>query len=212
MDKRLLWLSPIEGLADLVMPRQCCICGRELQAGEDCICIPCLLDLPLARLGNMERNSMALRYNERINSSCAEYEPFQRAMALLIYEADSPYSAIPRALKYRHAFAEGKYFARMLGECLASSPLFADVDLVVPVPLHWTRKLRRGYNQAEIIAREVAQCLGARLETGFIVRARRTRTQTRLKDRQPVKESSGARSRLAEGYFLPKTFFAAAAT
>jgi ComF family protein len=48
------------------------------------------------------------------------------------------------------------------------------------VPLHWLRKWRRGYNQAEVIARELARALGASLRADVLRRARRTRSQTSL--------------------------------
>ena len=54
------------------------------------------------------------------------------------------------------------------------------VDLVVPVPLHWTRRWSRGYNQAEIIARGVASELAVPACCRLLVRTRRTRSQTRL--------------------------------
>ena len=56
----------------------------------------------------------------------------------------------------------------------------SDVDAVIPIPLHWTRKWTRGYNQAEIIAREVAKVIGVPLRTDILERCRRTRTQTKL--------------------------------
>ena len=131
---------------------------------------------------------MADKYNDMCNRD--QYEPYQRAAALIYYRAESGYSAIPRALKYRGNFAAGRHFASMLGKRLAESPLFADVDLVVPVPLHWMRRLRRGYNQAEVIAREVARELEAArggdgasavaFEPRLLRRTRFTKTQTRL--------------------------------
>ena len=54
------------------------------------------------------------------------------------------------------------------------------MDVVIPVPLHWTRRWRRGYNQAEVIARELADVLGADLRTDILRRVRRTRSQVRL--------------------------------
>ena len=63
---------------------------------------------------------------------------------------------------------------------MASAPHWADVDVVIPVPLHWLRKWRRGYNQAAVIARELARELGAVLRTDILRRARRTRSQTSL--------------------------------
>ena len=108
------------------------------------------------------------------------HEPYAFAAALFFYNADSDYRHIPWHLKYEGGLAAGRFFARMLGERLAGSPQFADVDIVIPVPLHWTRRWRRGYNQAEVIARELADVLGADLRTDILRRARRTRSQVRL--------------------------------
>lgn len=192
MDERLLGVNPLIGLADLLLPRVCVVCGRALRVREECICTECAVGLPFALIEDMERNPMSLRYNERINSACTAYEPFQRAAALLVYEHDTPYSWIPRALKYRRDFVCGRFFARMFGTMLSGSELFMDVDLVIPVPLHWTRRLRRGYNQAEIIAREVAGVLGARLDTALLRRSRRTATQTRMREDEKLRNVSGA--------------------
>ena len=107
-------------------------------------------------------------------------QPYSYAAALFYYRGDSPYSLIPQALKYGRNIEAGRHFARMLGRELADSPLFADVDAVIPVPLHWVRRWRRGYNQAEIIARGIAEELEVPMLTGVLRRVRRTRTQTRL--------------------------------
>ena len=108
------------------------------------------------------------------------HEPYAFAAALFFYNSSSDYRRIPWHLKYEGGLAAGRHFARMLGERLAASPQFADVDVVIPVPLHWTRQWRRGYNQAEVIARELASALGAELRTDILRRSRRTRSQVRL--------------------------------
>lgn len=108
------------------------------------------------------------------------HEPYAFAAALFFYSSASDYRHIPWHLKYEGGLAAGRHFARMLGERLAASSQFTDVDVVVPVPLHWTRQWRRGYNQAEVIARELAAVLGAELRTDILRRVRRTRSQVRL--------------------------------
>jgi predicted amidophosphoribosyltransferase len=113
-------------------------------------------------------------------SDCPPREPYAFAAALFFYNADSSYRRIPWHLKYEGGLAAGRHFAHLLGARLAASPQFADVDVVIPVPLHWTRRWRRGYNQAEVIARELADVLGAELRTDILRRSRRTRSQVRL--------------------------------
>ena len=63
---------------------------------------------------------------------------------------------------------------------MACAEQFRDVDAVIPVPLHWLRRRRRGYNQAEVIAAAVARELDAALLPKALARRRRTGTQTRL--------------------------------
>jgi ComF family protein len=65
-------------------------------------------------------------------------------------------------------------------------------DLVCPVPLHWTRRFTRGYNQAEVIGREVARVLGVPFEPRLLRRVRRTGTQTKLSPEERAANISGA--------------------
>lgn len=93
--------------------------------------------------------------------ACREDRPaFDRLFALWSYE--EPFAAVIQAFKFRRL----DYLGRHLGEALAER--FAGeiaargepLDLVVPVPLHWRRRLGRGYNQAERIAGPLAARLG----------------------------------------------------
>ncbi len=120
------------------------------------------------------------------------HEPYARAAALFYYNSQASYRKIPQALKYHGAIGAGRHFARRLGRLLAASPLYQDVTLVVPVPLHWTRRRQRGYNQAEVIAREVAAALGVPMDARLLRRRRRTRTQTRLTVEQKAANVGGA--------------------
>jgi ComF family protein len=98
-----------------------------------------------------------------------------RLLALWSYEA--PLDAVIQALKFRRL----DYLGRHLGEEMASRwrEALAGADLVAPVPLHWRRRLARGYNQAERIACTLAGRLGLPLEP-LLVRRRGTPPQTSL--------------------------------
>jgi ComF family protein len=79
--------------------------------------------------------------------------------------------------KKRLAYDMGYQFARVLPEtCLKSS------DIAIPIPLHWTRKLSRGYNQAEYFGRGILDGADIRvpLHTDIVKRSRSTGTQTKL--------------------------------
>ena len=80
---------------------------------------------------------------------------YDRLLALWSYEP--PLDAVVRALKFGRLDYLGRHLGLALAEALGGE--LGGADLVVPVPLHWRRRLRRGYNQAERIARPLAGAL-----------------------------------------------------
>lgn len=138
---------------------------------------------------------MADKFNARFDNDT--YEPFSYAAALFFYPEDSSgedvhYDRITKAIKYNSNFEAASLFSDLLAEELASSPLFSDVDMVIPVPLHFLRHWKRGYNQAELIARSIARRLDAGLCTRTLKRRRRTRSQATLPMESKASNVQGA--------------------
>ncbi|MCM1502138.1 MAG: hypothetical protein NC115_05675 [Bacteroidales bacterium] len=170
----------IGAVADVLMPRHCAVCGRKLLVGEKYLCTACREDIPMTYNWNMPHNPMADRYNAMIQRGLERYEPYSFAAALFFFRSGSDYRNICYGLKYHGELAIGQHFGKMLGEKIACSQHFCDVDAIVPVPLHWTRKWKRGYNQAEVIARSIATVTGTKVYPEILVRRRHTKTQTKL--------------------------------
>jgi ComF family protein len=76
--------------------------------------------------------------------------------------------------EWRAAYDMGRWYGAELRE----SGLYADVDVVVPVPLHLGRRLWRGYNQSEYIARGIARELGVEVDARSVRRHRYNSSQT----------------------------------
>lgn len=197
-----------KALADFFLPERCVVCDGVLSRRERYLCCHCESDLPLTFYWLREHQPMAERYNARIQEYSLAYEDFGRAAALFFYQEQAGYKRIPQALKYEGRRALGRSFGRRLGRELACSPLFADVDLVVPVPLHPLRRFRRGYNQAAVLAQAIARAYSAvrpaswqtavpssavpLYDDGLVQRIRATKTQTRLSGEEKAKNVAGA--------------------
>ena len=98
--------------------------------------------------------------------------------AVCIYPYRGPIREVIHQLKYRNQ----PYCARFLGGQLATTwrEHAPDMpDAVIPIPLHWLKQLRRGYNQAELLASAMARALGVPLRF-VLLRSQRTRQQARL--------------------------------
>lgn len=96
-------------------------------------------------------------------------------MPLYLYEP--PLRAVVRQLKFGGLSYLGHHIAHLLAA--EERPALERADRIVPVPLHWRRRLRRGYNQAEEIARPLGRHLG-RPVTCSLIRVRSTRPQASL--------------------------------
>lgn len=134
----------------------CQACHGRLRPITDRTCAVCAR--PLA--GNLPEDWCC--------AACRHHPPaFDRLLALWSYEP--PLDAVVQALKFRRL----DYLARHLGEALAArwKEEIAGVDVVVPVPLHWARRLARGYNQAE----RIASILAHRFDRPLVAALRRGR-------------------------------------
>jgi predicted amidophosphoribosyltransferase len=174
-------LRGLRAAGEILLPRLCIVCGQRLLLDEKHLCLDCLADLPQTYYWSMSHNPMADRFNEIIqNEGSHGQERYAHAAALFFYHSEAEYRLIPYQIKYHGNISAGRYFGKMMGRRLAGSPLYQDVDMVIPVPLHWTRKWKRGYNQAEVIARGIAESLGVPVRTDLLKRCRRTLTQTKM--------------------------------
>ena len=162
------WLSIArESIADLLAPAACPICGTESDGMPICPdCRAGMLDaavrcprcaLPVGPWADLAKGCSACRGRPL---------GFDAAVAL------GPYAGPIRDLCLRLKHHRDAWLARWLAEHLAVAragalreAIGADPSrrsLVVAVPLHWRRRLARGYNQAEALADPLARALGLR--------------------------------------------------
>jgi ComF family protein len=91
-----------------------------------------------------------------------------------------PLSTLIHGFKYRHLVRHIRFLCAYLRFRPDLREWASTFDILIPVPIHATRKRERGYNQAEKIAREAARYLGLPVAAEALVRVRSTGTQTKL--------------------------------
>jgi ComF family protein len=110
-----------------------------------------------------------------------------------------PYRDVPRALVHALKFDRFDPLGVPLGRIAAERArgvldrLGVERRILVPVPLHWTRRIGRGFNQADLLARGVALALGRPMDPALLRRVRRGERQLGLSRRE--------RRRVLEGVF-----------
>lgn len=202
---------------DVLLPRVCIVCGERLNMEERHICLGCLADMPLTRFWERDHNPMADKFNEKVqkwleakDETEGKRERYAYAAALFFYHSEAGYRYIPYQIKYHGNLELGRFFGRMLGKKLVRTAeknggesgakdgncgmenIWSDVDMVIPVPLHWARQWKRGYNQAEVIAGAVAETMGVPIRNDILMRNRRTKTQVKLGIEEKARNVNGA--------------------
>ncbi len=138
-------------------PKRCVFCNLITEPPERFVCGGYESDLP--RPGSAcPRCALPVPVELPPGVSCAECQasppPWSRALAPLEYAF--PVDAAIKAMKFRRRLD----YLPAFDDELARLELPGDIDAVVPVPLHRWRQLRRGFNQAEELARPIARRLG----------------------------------------------------
>lgn len=85
-----------------------------------------------------------------------------------------------RRFKYGGERQLGRALGTMLTAYVVQDPILWPVDVIVPLPLHPHRLEQRGFNQAEVLARQLAAGLGRRLSADSLHRSKATAKQSQL--------------------------------
>ena len=167
----------MQSLLRLIYPAQCITCDTLL-ADDMALCGTCWRDTPFISGTVCDACGVPLP-GEGDGSAelCDDCLTIARAWAsgraALLYKGNA--RRIVLALKHGDRLELARPSARWMQS--VASPLLSRGQIMVPVPAHWSRMLRRRYNQAAILARELARLTGATYLPDALIRTRRTVVQ-----------------------------------
>ena len=196
----------VEGIGHLFWPRVCANCGSPVLKNDDGLCPQCWERIQSCVSGDYcRRCGMDASLYANIHGTCAACE-----------KLTLQYDGIARAGEYKDAFRDlilslkfndSPEFSRYLGPladaALASSGFVDRIDMYVPVPLHWRRRLWRGFNQSMLLCKHLT-APGKIINTD-LVRIRNTHRQWNLSNPHRRKNVAGAFAVRPDHNFYGKT-------
>ncbi|MDF9406978.1 MAG: DNA utilization protein GntX [Pelotomaculum sp. PtaB.Bin013] len=176
-----------ESLLDLLFPPRpgCPFCGAPGSGTE--VCCTCLSTISGYRLE--PHCCLCGRLPEKMAPSapdgyylCSECR--RHGWPFVLARAAGPYEGILKEVIHRFKYGGSRRLAvplaALMVEVLLSETLYANIDLVLPVPLTYNKLRRRGFNQAGLLAKEIGSGLKIPVSGSVLVKITDTPSQTGL--------------------------------
>jgi ComF family protein len=154
----------------LLFPRLCYACGNHLLRNENLICTGCYVSIPRTNYHLQAENPVAQLFWGR----CL----IEKAAAFSFYARGSRIRNLIHKLKYKGIKEIGYELGRIYAVPLKASGFTAGIDMIIPVPLHPSKKRIRGFNQSECISTGISDVTGLPVDTDSLIRIVLSATQT----------------------------------
>lgn len=171
----------VHTLLDLIYPPRCIFCTTIIPIQQEKgICNKCKKSLPFIEGKACQKCGKPIQdlKGRTICFDCVKTSPiYERGWSVFIYEG------MVKETIYRFKYGGHREYAKYLGHLMTKrikSEELLEVDLIIPIPIHINRKRKRGYNQAEELAKVVSKELGIPMDTSIITRIKDTKPQSGL--------------------------------
>jgi ComF family protein len=160
-----------DDVISLLFPRLCYACGNHLLRNENLICTECYVIIPRTNFHEDNDNPVSQLFWGR----CM----IEKAAAFSYYNKGSRIRKLIHNMKYKGVKEIGYELGRIYGLSLKESGFTDDIDMIIPVPLHPSKKRVRGFNQSESISAGIADVSMLPVDLISLARISVSATQTK---------------------------------
>lgn len=172
-----------KNLLEYLLPACCLLCGQA--SPQRLLCAGCECDLPRINECCRQCALPGAWGSSRLCADCLRHPPaWDQAIAALVYEY--PVDHLVRHFKFHKDLSCGQLLADELSRAVSVSFGLAGIspdqipETLIPVPLHFLRRCRRGFNQAEFLAAELQRVCGVPMQRKLLRRITHTPAQSGL--------------------------------
>lgn len=168
----------------VLYPKRCPVCGEIIPIGRGSVCKDCYKELPFIEGPRCMCCSKEIAsWEEEYCYDCSKKDfSFESGIALWSYS-----HKMKRSMAYfkyhnrkEYGYYYGEEFVRNFGDVIQE----LQPDALIPVPIHWTRHISRGYNQATILAKEIGKRMQIPVIEDFLIRNKKTEAQKHLNNKE----------------------------
>lgn len=170
MDQKWTMNPYLKDLLGLLYPTLCYSCKQCLPSGKEPLCLSCQVGLPKTDFHLYQENPLTERFWGRMR--------IVTGASLYYFGKEGRVQNLIHQLKYKGKKEIGYHLGLMYGQTLIKHPLYRAIDLIIPVPIHVSKKRKRGYNQSDYFASGLSQGMKAPWSPNILKKVKKTDTQT----------------------------------
>ena len=182
----------LETILGILYPRRCPVCHEVVKKRGELICPSCRKEV------RPVQEPLCKKCGKHISGAEQEYcrdcrtreHLYTRGLALLPYTGKIKQSVYQ--IKFHNKREYIDFFGPYMAEILGDKILAWEAQALIPVPLHRSKLRKRGFNQAELLAKYVGEALGIPVRTDIVQRTRATKPQKDLTWRERQNNLKGA--------------------
>ena len=152
-------------------PKLCLACNTKAPIPKEWICMTCDFKLPKTNFHLNKENKLTERFWGRTK--------IETGAALYFFKKGSRTQNLIHNLKYHGKSEIGIILGNKYGLDLVKSPHYKNIDLIIPVPLHWKKQRIRGYNQSAMFAKGLSESMQVPFLPHGLVRVEDSDSQTK---------------------------------
>lgn len=168
----------------LLFPRRCPICHEAVEERGELACAICRIRLPYIREPACRKCGKPLSGEEKeyCGDCIRKKHEFRQGKAPFVYD-EVMRRSIAR-YKYDGRKEYSVFYAEEILRRCAKEMLGWNAEVMVPIPLHPSRRRKRGFNQAELLAEELSKRCGIPVDGKLLCRTKKTHVQKELNDQE----------------------------
>lgn len=171
-------------MADLIYPPLCVSCGLMRPLDRHIFCLECLQQLPETGYHLHEQNPFTSHFAGRVR--------LQAGASFLYFSRGGGTQRMLHQIKYNNQPDLITVIGRWYGRQLLQAPLWQGIDAVVPVPLHWKKQRKRGYNQSAVFGEAIADVINTPCHARALLRITHDRSLTGMNRMQRIQTIGSA--------------------
>ena len=175
-------MSFINDIINFILPPRCCFCGKVLDKDKG-ICDECISKIDFLNKSICYKCGEPLfDYDETSSKKllCGSCLKAKNKTIFRMIRSAYIYDDFSKKLILDFKFYDKTDLASLLAKMIyvAGKDIFAEgVDLIIPVPLHYTRLIKRRYNQSALLAKELGKLTGIEVDYKTLVKGKITKPQ-----------------------------------